>query len=364
MNSSTNNNISEKCEGVIRNHKYSGKGLSGLQNLGNTCFLNSCMQIISHTYELNDFLNQETYKKRLKNKYDSALLIEWDELRKVLWSENCVVSPSKFVKTVQKLAQLKGLDSFTGFNQNDLPEFLFFVVDCFHNSLSREVNMTINGKPENELDNIALLCFEQIKQMYSKDYSEIWNIFYGVHVSQLVSVATDKVMSMRPEPYFIINLPIPSQNKTPRLMDCFDLYVEGEILDGDNCVTNDETGEKEAAKKQISFWSFPSVLVIDIKRFNAKSQKNQILIDFPLTNLDLSKYVIGYNKESYVYDLYGVCNHSGSSLGGHYTSFVRNANEKWYHYNDTDVSLVTNEEHIVTPKAYCFFYRKRTSSSF
>lgn len=339
--------------------KYSNKGLSGLTNLGNTCFLNSCMQVLSHTYELNDFLNLETYKKRLKNKYDSALLLEWDELRKMLWNENCVVTPSKFVKTVQRLAHLKKMDDFTGHGQNDLPEFLVFIIDCFHNSLSREVNMTINGEVENDKDKLALLCFTQIKQMYSNDYSEIWNIFYGVHVSQLSSVATGEVMSLRPEPYFIINLPIPQDNSMPSLIDCFDLYVEGEVLDGDNCVLNETTKKREAAKKQLFFWSFPSVLVIDIKRFNSKSRKNQILVDFPLENLNLSKYIIGYNRETYIYDLYGVCNHSGSSLGGHYTAFVKNANGNWYHYNDNSVSLVTDLNHIVTSKAYCFFYRKR-----
>ena len=340
-------------------NKYNNKGLSGLANLGNTCFLNSCMQVISHTYELNNFLELETFKKRLKNKWDSALLIEWDELRKILWKENCIVSPVKFVKTVQKLAQIKDKDLFTGYEQNDLPEFLIFIVDCFHNALSREVNMNIQGTPENDRDKIALLCFEKIKQMYSKDYSEIWNIFYGIQVSQLKEGETNKIMSMTPEPFFIINLPIPQNNKSPSLLDCFDLYVEGEILDGDNSVLNESTGKKVAAQKNLTFWSLPTILVIDIKRYNFSNRKNQILVDFPLTNLNLSKYVIGYNKETYIYDLYGVCNHGGSVLGGHYTSYVKNANDKWYHYNDTSVTEQTLTQQIITPKAYCFFYRKR-----
>jgi ubiquitin C-terminal hydrolase len=288
-------------------------------------------------------------------------LLEWDELRELLWKENCIVSPFKFVKTVKKLAHLKGQSMFTGYDQNDLPEFLIFVIDCFHNALSREVNMTIEGKVQDEKDKIAVKCFERIKQMYENDYSEIWKIFYGIHVSQLSIQSTGKKISMVPEPFFIINLPIPTNNKSPSLIDCFDLYVDYEILDGENCVKIEETNEKVPAKKNIMFWSFPDILVIDIKRFNSNNRKNQIMVDFPLENLNLSKYVIGYDRDSYIYDLYGVCNHSGSVFGGHYTSFVKNANGKWYHYNDTSVSEVGMPQQIKTPKAYCFFYRKRTS---
>ena len=340
--------------------KYSNKGLSGLNNLGNTCFINSCMQVLSHTYELNIFLDKETYKRRLKNIHDSALIIEWDELRKILWNENCIVAPGRFIKTIHNIAKIKDRDIFAGYNQNDMSEFLIFLIDCFHNSLSREVNMNINGIPENDVDKLALLCFEKIKQMYSKDYSEMYSLFYGTHISKLTILVSNEILSMTPEPFFILNLPIPQNKKSPSLLDCFDLYTEGEILDGENRVLNINTSEKVAVKKNLVFWSLPTILVIDIKRFNASNMKNQILVNFPLNNLNLSKYVIGYDKENYVYDLYGVCNHSGSVLGGHYTAFVKNANNKWYHYNDTIVSEVSLETQIITPKAYCFFYRKRS----
>ena len=108
-------------------NNYKDRGLSGLANLGNTCFINSCVQLLSHTYEFNDFLEKATYKKRLQNKPDSLLLVEFDELRKMLWSGNVVVSPGKFIKTVQKVAEVKDREIFTGYSQNDSQEFLLIL---------------------------------------------------------------------------------------------------------------------------------------------------------------------------------------------------------------------------------------------
>jgi len=122
---------------------------------------------------------------------------------------------------------------------------------------------------------------------------------------------------------------------------------------------DEEVNEKVHIRKKISFWSFPNILAIDLKRFNNRFQKNKIYVTFPIDELDLSPYVIGYKKNTFKYELYGVCNHSGGVMGGHYTSYVKNANGKWYHFNDTSVSEVGINDSIISPKAYVLFYRKK-----
>jgi ubiquitin C-terminal hydrolase len=45
-------------------------------------------------------------------------------------------------------------------------------------------------------------------------------------------------------------------------------------------------------------------------------------------------------------------------MGGHYYACVKNANNKWYKFNDARVSEIS-EAQLKTPYAYCFFYRKK-----
>ena len=75
-------------------------------------------------------------------------------------------------------------------------------------------------------------------------------------------------------------------------------------------------------------------------------------------NLDLSKFVEGYGKDQYKYELYGVCNHSGGTRGGHYTSTIRVNATDWYLFNDTNVSKVSFDGKNNT-SGYCLFYRKK-----
>jgi ubiquitin C-terminal hydrolase len=317
------------------------------------------MQILSNTYELNDFLKKGDYKKKLNRVVDSVILLEWDKLRELMWSANCTIAPHGFVKTIRKIAGIKKRDIFTGDDQNDVQEFLLFLIDAFHTALAREVDMQINGEMQTETDKLATICYTMMKNMYKKEYSEMLNIFYGIHVSEIISL-TGEMLSAMPEPFSVLSLSLPPTKTAPSLYDCFDLYCEPEMLSeaNGNAWFNSTTKKNENAHRRISFWSLPNVMIIDLKRWNGHTRKNQNLITIPLKNADFSKYVKGYNASAYVYDLFGVCNHGGGAQGGHYTAYIKNANGKWYEFNDTMVSEI-KEENVISPQSYCLFYRKK-----
>lgn len=342
----------------INKSKYTGLGITGLANLGNTCYLNSCMQILSHTYELSEYLSSTKYEKNLNNIPESLLLVEWDKLRQLMWSKNCTIAPHGYVKAVQKVASQKKLELFTGYAQNDIQEFLMFILDAFHKAVSRGVNMNITGIIKNDKDSLAKECYSMMKRIYEEDYSEIVDIFCGVCVSEIRDTENEEMLSITPEPFFVLSLPIPSNKKNITVIDCITEYCKVEGLIGDNGRINEKTKLKQDVNKRILFWSLPPVLIIHIKRWGYDGRKNKQHVTTNNDYLDMRNFINGYNKESYIYELYGVCNHSGSSNGGHYTSNVCVADGSWRNFNDTSITKI-NSSKAVTQQAYCLFYRKK-----
>lgn len=350
--------------------QYENKGYIGLANLGNTCFLNSCIQILNHTYELHFLIDNKIQNKHVKpNCIDTTILNEWNELTRIMWmnSGSGTVSPNKFIHSIQKVAKEKKRDVFTGWLQNDITEFLLFLLDCIHNSISRKIKIQINGNVENQTDKMAVAAYELLQTIYSKEYSEIMDIFYGVYVTTLSSLDGRRLHSIKAEHYFVLDLQIFHENRLCKnLYECFDLLVKPEQMTGENAWYNEKTKKKQDISKTMCFWNFPKILVVTLKRFSPDGMyKINSVIDFPLVDLDLSAYVKGYNSKNYVYDLFGVCNHMGGVEGGHYTSFVKNVSGKWVHYNDTVVEIVadTDIHRIVSPMSYCLFYRKKNNLS-
>ena len=201
--------------------KYKNKGLTGLQNTGNSCYINCCLQLLSNLYELNELLDKLDAKK-VHNNEDGIMLNEWNQLRKMMWKENCTVAPLRFCKVVQFVSKKKNNELFSSFYQNDMSEFLFFIIDCFHNALKREVDMNITGKVKNSLDKLAMNCYEMMKNMYKKEYSEMLDIFYGISVTLIKSNENDdEILSNSCEPFSILTLPIPD-TKSCTIYDCIE----------------------------------------------------------------------------------------------------------------------------------------------
>ncbi len=340
------------------------QGLTGLANLGNTCFLNSIVQVLVHTPELIKIL--ETIKPinpALSANINHLLAYELKRLIDIMREKNQVIAPGRFVQVVQMVSKKKGNDIFADYSQNDVSEFLLFLFESIHEALAKPANVTIKGKAKNKLDEIATNCYEAIRDVYAKGYSQVYSKFYGMCFTELVSRDNPEVvLSRKFEHYFLIDLPLPpAEVKSPSIYDCLDNYVEPELLDGDNAWYNETTKEKQAVYKKTSFWSFPPVLIINLKRYKDPVRKDQRPVNIPIeTELVLSKYSMSYNSRAYRYKLYAVCNHSGGSiLGGHYTACVSPAESpgEWFSFNDTMVTPV-NPRMVYSPQNSCLFYRR------
>ena len=243
-----------------------------------------------------------------------------------------------------------------------MSEFLFFIIDCFHNALKREVNMNITGKVKNSLDKLAMSCYEMMRKMYKKEYSEILDIFYGISVTIIKSKENDnEILSNSCEPFSILTLPIPD-SKACTIYDCLELYTKEEELSGENAWFNDKTNQNEDVKKGVKFWNLPKILILGLNRYNNSNRKVQSLVSSPLDNLALDKYVIGYGGiENNWYELIGTANHSGNVNGGHYTANIKNLNGKWYNYNDQIINEIS-EDKVINVYTYYLFYRKKNKN--
>ena len=136
---------------------FKNRGLTGLQNLGNTCFMNTAVHCISNTIPLTHYFLSKKYIKDVnENKKEANLVKEWCRLLEGIWSSNCTIAPNSFHKSVQVLAHISGRNDFRGYGQNDTQEFIEFFIDSLHEGLCKEVEINITGEPLNPVDHMAL----------------------------------------------------------------------------------------------------------------------------------------------------------------------------------------------------------------
>ena len=340
---------------------YSNKGLTGLTNLGNTCYINSCMQILSNIHKFNEYIN--LFLENTKTNPDDINILflrEWNDLRELMWKKNVVVSPVRFIKVIQIISKMKNQDMFTAYEQNDVTEFLYFLLECFHQGM-KSYETPLKEAFINTLKNKSSESYtKSVMQTLKDDFSFINVSFQGIFLYEMVDRKTRKKMSRRFEPFRMLDLTLTSTD----LEECIQNYFENEELNEENGnqYFDDTRNIKVDAYKKIKVYYLPNVLFIHLKRWNNQMRKNQRIIHYPTESLDLTSYVtkeMKTNNETYKYDLQGIINHSGNIYGGHYTSVNKNENGKWYHFNDCVIKEI-QEKHIKSNKNYVLVYKMQS----
>ncbi|XP_003472812.2 ubiquitin carboxyl-terminal hydrolase 2 isoform X1 [Cavia porcellus] len=335
----------------------SPQGLAGLRNLGNTCFMNSILQCLSNTRELRDYCLQRLYMRDLSHtsSVHTGLMEEFAKLIQTIWTScpNDVVSPSEFKTQIQRYAP-----RFVGYNQQDAQEFLRFLLDGLHNEVNR-----VAVRPKSSHENLDHLPDdEKGRQMWRKylerEDSRIGDLFVGQLKSSLTCTDCGYCSTVF-DPFWDLSLPIAKRGYPEvTLMDCMRLFTKEDILDGDEKPTCCRCRARKRCIKKFSIQRFPKILVLHLKRFSEsriRTSKLSTFVNFPLRDLDLREFA-SENTNHAVYNLYAVSNHSGTTMGGHYTAYCRSpVTGEWHTFNDSSVTPMSSSQ-VRTSDAYLLFY--------
>ena len=147
------------------------------------------------------------------------------------------------------------------------------------------------------------------------------------------------------------------------IYDSLELFTSEEILEGENMWFCNKCNEKTKAEKKIQIYRAPYYLIIQLKRFKSKKNKdgkttlgskNETFIEYK-EFLNLKEFVIGPDRDKSIYDLYGIVLHK-KFLNTHYISFCSNLGV-WISYDDTEINAAEN---IINKDAYLLFYKRRS----
>lgn len=330
-----------------------GNGLSGITNMGNTCFLNSVIQLLSNCKLLTYYFISEDYTKDINDKNEKKFVNTYAKMMDALWEDNCIIQPEGFYSSLCSF-----FPEYKMKEQQDAQEVLIRILDLLHNGLSYKINTTFllnNSQLSQKIIKKYEMAHEYITNSYKNQYSYIYDLFNGLTINYMKCPRCNK-KKYNFEGFGILSLDVTENTHT--LNDCFKTAFREEELDFDGKWVCEYCNKKSNPIRKIMLWSLPKYIIIQLKRFNMTFNKVNKYIHFPIQNLSLSDFTQELKSKQFKYNLVGICNHQGSNLnGGHYTSYCKNVNDQWYLFDDDEEMIEVNDENMmVTSKAYLLVY--------
>jgi ubiquitin carboxyl-terminal hydrolase 36/42 len=347
--------------------------MKGLPNFGNTCYLNSIIQILVNTPQFIECLRSFPLKIASPPEGEGSLQVSTsfyhllnayhsqsnnaDELRSAL---------SGFIANF-----IKYHDSF-GSGQQDQHEYLMLLFRIIHDTINIPCSFNITGELKTDLDKLeqkSLLSYridgmstndDNLTGTDSKAYdSAIFRLFTGQFHFR-TECRNCHYVSHRFETFRSWEVPTGNPTKDSlTLEDSLDEYTGVTQLADDDKYECDSCKVKTQSLRKCSIWRLPEILIINIKR-NIIHQidrrfialKDPREVEAPVI-LDCEPYMSVPRGKS-KYELYATANHFGSPTHGHCMSFIK-TDGGWNYLDDERIGGTAN---IDNSSQYILFYRR------
>lgn len=315
--------------------------MRGLENLGNTCGLNTLIQCVGHSPILRTWLLDNIEK--LPNK---SLVEALAAIIKLQWVDHCTIAPHGFISIFFKKIPL-----FTPGEQHDLNELWTMMFDCIgkelhsdeHHQLYKynDNNVVVTHKYDKLIykDMIVKSCDEMFR--YNHENACSWtDLIQGVQISQIHCKDCNFVLQ-NIEPWAALTIEVPC---TRKIVDSLEKYMKSVAINDWTC---DQCKKQEQVSQTVRFWKLPKVLIVTLKRFEYDCVKNSMKkinnpVDIPEHIQFYESHVLGSESRAIMeknngcldYKLSSVGLHHGSANYGHYTAIGRVSDDNWVHYDD------------------------------